>query len=322
MGLDAFYVERFAEVRDVTWDDVYSGDTDAIERAIAFGRPAAEYEVPAAVHVKEHEVTGPHGLVSVRVYRSRIVESDAPVFMWMHGGAFKWGDLDMLEAHAVAAELAQRAGVVVVSVAYRLAPEYAYPVPLDDCLAVARWIADEREAIGGDGRRLAVGGASAGANLAVATALRARDEHGPHVRAVLLAYPGLHLQLPAPSAEVAERVQQLPPLARFDDPRAREDHYRDYLGDAYDDPPPYGVPAIADLCGLPPVAIANADYDDLRPSGEAFGEQLRRSAVDVDAWTEAGTAHGYLNAVGAVAGASRTLDRFAAVLQQHLRPDE
>ena len=194
-------------------------------------------------------------------------------------------------------------------------------MPLDDCVAVANWIANEPEGVGADRGRLAVGGASAGANLATATALRARDERGPRIGVVLLAYPGLHLRMPPPSAEIAALVDELPPLARFDDPRARENHYRDYLGEAYDDPPGYGVPALANVVGLPPFVIANAEYDDLRPSGEAFAEQLRRGGVSVEVWTEPGTAHGYLNAVGAVVGASGTLDCFADSVSRYLRAE-
>lgn len=316
-GLDPYYHRRFEPVRDITWERVYGGDTDAIERAIAFGQSAPPMYEPPGLEICDLEAPGPHGTVPVRVYARR--DRIAPVagLIWMHGGAFKWGDLDMLEAHAVAAELADRAGLVVVSVDYRLVPAVRYPVPLDDCFAVARWLADEGSDLGVDASRLAIGGASAGANLATATALRARDEGGPGIRAACLAYPALHREVPPATPELAALVEELPPLARFT-PAIRQEIYRDYLGPAYDDPPPYGVPAVADLTGLPPFAIANAEYDDLRPSGEAFAELLRAHGVTVDDWCEAGTAHGYLNEFGMVAGASRTLDRFSQHLERHL----
>ena len=177
--------------------------------------------------------------------------------MWMHGGAFQFGDLDMIEAHSVAAEVAARWSATVVSVDYRLVPKVRYPVPLDDCVAVVRWAATKGGELGVDTNRIAVGGASAGANLATATALRLRDEGGAGVKAVCLGYAAVHRDIPPQSSIVRAATEVLPPLARFDSD-SRRAIYSAYLGDAYDDPPAYGTPAIADLAGLPPFAIAVA----------------------------------------------------------------
>jgi acetyl esterase/lipase len=235
----------------------------------------------------------------------------------MHGGAFQFGDLDMLEAHGVSAEIALRWPGTVVSVDYRLAPNFRYPVPVDDCVAVVAWVASRPGALDVDPRRLAVGGASAGANLASATALRLRDQDGPRLDAVCLAYPAVHRDIPEANPEVVAATAMLPPLARFDR-ETRRGIYSAYLGEAYDDPPPYGTPAIANLTGLPAIAIANAEYDDLRPSGEDFARLLRLHGVTVDVWTERGMAHGYLNHVGDVAGAERTIDRFVTHLRTNV----
>ena len=315
MGLDPFYAERFAAVGGTTWLDVYNGDPDAIERAKAFGAPVGPYE-PPAVDITDLAAPGPDGDVPVRVYEAPGRAVDAPCLVWMHGGAFQMGDLDMLEAHAVAAEVAHRWGAVVVSVDYRLVPAVRYPAPLDDCVTVVRWLAAGNDAVAVDPTRIAVGGASAGANLATATALRARDEGGPPLRALCLAYPALHRDLPPPSDEVAQLISELPPLAQL--APYREAIFRAYLGDAYDDPPRYAVPGVAEVTGLPPVAIAIAEYDDLRPSGEAFADRLRTQGVVVDEWVETGAAHGYLNVIGHVAGASATLDRFVDHLRRHV----
>jgi acetyl esterase len=311
VALDPFYVSRFAEVADVTWDRLYAGDEDAINRAIAFGRPAATYTAPTDVTVRDCELSGPHGAIPVRTYIPADAQGPMPALVWMHGGAFKFGDLNMLEAHGVAAELSHRAQAFVVSVDYRLAPEHQHPVQVDECIRALAWLletSDERQI---DEARIWVGGASAGAVLATSVALELRDSAGPAPRGVLLAYPGMHLEMPEPSPELASKMLQVPPLARFDDPRAREVHYRDYLGAAYDSPPPNSIPAIADVRGLPPVVMALAEYDDLRASGEAFSTQLREACVSLESWTESGTAHGYLNAIGVVAGATRTLTAFA-----------
>lgn len=306
-GLDPFYVERFAAVRDLTWEAVYSGDPDAVQRAIAYGQRPKSYE-PPPLSIRDDTLPGPHGPVPIRTYRPDGA-GDACV-VWMHGGAFKYGDLDMLEAHGVAAELAHRARCTAVSVDYRLVPAARYPVPLDDCVAALQWAAQRHGPI-------AVGGASAGANLAAACALRARDEGGPVLAAACLAYPAVHREVPAAPDELAALVEELPPLARFT-AAAREEIYRDYLGEHYEDQPPYGLPGKADLGGLPPVAIANAEYDDLRPSGELFAKQLATAGVPVDSWVEPGTAHGFLNDLDVVTGAHRTLDRFARLLARVL----
>jgi acetyl esterase/lipase len=307
MTLDPYYSTRFAGIRDVTWEALYGGDAVAIEKALAFSQPVGTYQ-PPPVEIHDSVIPGGDAEIPVRVYQRSPARA---CLVWLHGGAFKWGDLDMREAHAVAAEIAFRMDVVVVSVDYRLAPTFRYPAPLDDCVAATRWAAQHFQVPDG---RIAVGGASAGANLATATCLRLRDEGGPTPRSVCLAYPAVHREIPVASQEVARLAAQLPPLARFT-PAQREEIYRDYLGAAYDDPPAYGVPAIADLRGLPPFAIANAAYDDFRPSGETFAEQLRAAGVAVTSWTEPGTAHGFLNETGLVPGALATIERFVAHLQ-------
>jgi len=313
MTLDRFFAERFAAVAGVTWKDVYGGDRDAIEKAIALGAPSGRFRL-RDVSTEDLKVPGPHGVVPVRIYTSKAPIDLVPALVWMHGGAFQFGSLDMIEAHGVAAEIAHRVRGVVISVDYRLAPAHQYPVPVDDCVAVVHWVAGSFDRFRIDPALLAVGGASAGANLATATALRLRDEDGPKFRAMCLAYPSLHLVTPPSTPEIAKACAVLPPLARFD-AATREGFYRTYLGDAYDDPPPYATPGIADLTGLPPTAIANAEHDDLRSSGELFALQLREHGVSVEAWTEAGMAHGYLDRIGDVDGAERTLDRFATFLR-------
>lgn len=317
MTLDPFFAARFAEVRDVTWNDVYGGDPVAIDKAIALGAATGAYVTPDLLDINEATVRGPEGPIRVRTYRRGGLDGAAPCLVWLHGGAFKFGDLDMVEAHAVAAEMAARLPGAVISVDYRLVPKVQYPAPVEDAIAVVRWTAAGAGDLGIDRRRIGVGGASAGANLAAACALRLRDEGRHLVHALTLAYPGLHLEVPDPSPELATAVAQLPPMARFT-PADRLAIYRDYLGPAFDDPPADAVPGLADLVGLPPTAIANAEHDDLRSSGELFASQLATAEVEVDCWTEPGMPHGFLNHVGDVNGAARTLDRFADHLRRHL----
>ena len=138
-----------------------------------------------------------------------------PALLWLHGGAFMFGDLDMPEADWTAREICARAGAVVVSVDYRLAVGGVHhPVPLDDCVAATRWLRDHAAELGVDPDRISVGGASAGGNLATATVLRLRDEDGWQPAALIPVYPVLHAALPGRRrAEVAALLDEVPPAA-------------------------------------------------------------------------------------------------------------
>ena len=129
---------------------------------------------PPAVDVRDDSAPGPHGPVPVRIYTPTGGGSDLPCFVWLHGGAFRMGDLDMPEADWTARQICDRAGAVVVSVDYRLCVGgVTYPVPHDDVVAAVRWVRDDAAALGVDAARISLGGASAGGNLATGAALQA-----------------------------------------------------------------------------------------------------------------------------------------------------
>src|SRR6478735_5476742 len=164
------------------------------------------------VATRDLTVDGPHGPVPVRVYEPPGEGTTRPALLWLHGGAFMFGDLDMPEADLTAREICTRAGAVVVSVDYRLAVGGVHhPVPLDDCVAATRWLRDNAAELGVDPTRISVGGGSAGGNLAVATTLRLRDEDGWQPAALIPVYPVLHPELPAASPEVAALLDEVPP---------------------------------------------------------------------------------------------------------------
>ncbi|MFI1285650.1 alpha/beta hydrolase fold domain-containing protein [Streptomyces sp. NPDC020858] len=128
--------------------------------------------------------------VPVRIYRPHGARG---AVVWLHGGGGVFGDLDT--EHPWAARVADLSGAVVISVGYRLAPEHRFPAALDDAYAVLTWAAEHAAGLGIDPARIAVGGHSAGANLAAAAALRARDERGPAICFQLLNQPGLDDEL-------------------------------------------------------------------------------------------------------------------------------
>ncbi|GAA2642135.1 alpha/beta hydrolase fold domain-containing protein [Paractinoplanes durhamensis] len=273
-------------------------------------------------------------------FRVRTYRPEAPggaVLVWMHGGAFMFGDLDMPEADQVGRELAER-GVAVVSVDYTLAPLDAIPallppggvgpdaplppLPASDAprarfpvasLQVAAafdWAVANAAALGAEPGRVSVGGASAGGNLAASAAMRLRGRGGVRPASVLLVYPVLHNEVPAVDAELKEMLAGMPAFLTF--PSAAMKAINDnYAGGSLDDP--YVYPAGHDLRGLPPAYIINAEADRLRKSGEGFAAELALAGVDVTVVRERGTAHGYLNEPGGAA-AIRTVERFTAWL--------
>jgi acetyl esterase len=289
-------------------------DDEAGVRALAaYMEPHGEYRLPE-VAIEERQVDGPHGPIRVRLYRPESPTGTA--LLWNHGGGFIGGDLDMPEGHVVAAELAARAGAVVASVEYRLATDTVhYPVPLDDVHAAWLWFVGVAGDLGFDPARAAIGGASAGGNLAVAATLRSRDAGEPLPASMLLAYPALHFPTPALEDGLAAEMRGLPRLLRF---TAVDIAFltRAYLGRLTDIPADL-MPGLARLQGLPPAVVVLSAFDDLRGSGELFVEQLTEAGVPVTSTVAEGMLHGHLNLppADAMAEVGRSLDVFATALQ-------
>jgi acetyl esterase/lipase len=246
---------------------------------------------PPAVTTRMDEVPGPHGPVPVRIYAPDS-PGGAPCLVWMHGGGFIGGDLDMPEADWVARELVSRAGIVVVSVGYRLCTGgVTYPVPHDDVVAAVRWVRENAAGLGADGGRISIGGASAGAALAAGVAVRLRDEDGWAPVHLILGYPVAHPVIPPPSVSLAA-----------------------LMADGY------AFAGLAALEGLGPVLILNAEYDDLRPSGEAFAAALALAGVDVRQVQVRTMLHGFLNLPASIEPVSGALDLIAEAVAGRVRP--
>lgn len=275
----------------------------------------------------------------------RVYPADRPsgaVLVWAHGGGFLGGTLDMPEADATARLLAER-GIPVVSVGYSLAPadlllalpdaergpnvptraqieaEIAasgprvhYPVASLQLLAAFDWAVAHAAELGGSPDRVAIGGASAGGNLAASAALRARDRGAAAPAALLLCYPALHADLPAARADLADALALPDGSAPPEPPRVLE---LNYVGDAARLAEPYAFPGGHDVRGLPPTTIVNARRDRLRASGEAFAAELAVAGVDVAVVQERDADHGYLNLPGHPA-ALHTVARFARALTE------
>ncbi|WP_448002475.1 alpha/beta hydrolase [Agromyces bauzanensis] len=292
------------------------------------------------------ETTEPYGAADglVRVYPADAAAArPTPALVWVHGGGFAAGDLDMPEADWVARTLATL-GVTVVSVDYRLVGDGCrYPAPSDDVITAWHWTLEHAGELGIDPARAAIGGASAGANLATGSILRmparadaprsaiidsaggapapgatpevAQETRAPSAKpempaGVVLAYPTLLAVQPAPDAALRSRLDANPDADRFG-PDVVRAMYENYLGGPVDDAPLPAVPGLAaasDLAGFPPVLMVNSESDELRVSGEVFAETLAEAGVPLELVIEPGTEHGHLNRPGEPA-ASATLDR-------------
>lgn len=267
--------------------------------------------------VTENQVDGIVGPVAVRVYAPAVPAGVGLV--WAHGGGFAWGDLDMPEAHDVARGLA-RYGITVVSVDYHRAPVAGIwlesgdrprpgvhaPVPALDVQAAFAWATSQVAGVA----VWALGGASAGGNLAASTALRLVHDGRPHPAFVVLAYPTLHAEQPEPSAELRAALSADPEGDHFDAGRTAA-VYANYVGDGRTDV--YAAPGTAvpgELDAFPATLVINSETDPLRASGEAFAATLSGAGVAVELVTEPGTRHGHLNRPEEAA-ATRTLDLIA-----------
>ncbi|MBI4901842.1 MAG: alpha/beta hydrolase [Actinobacteria bacterium] len=307
------YEERLHLLDGVAGPSV--ADTPEIrERRRAFEAPFGEPCLPS-VETEDLAVPGPNGAVPVRLYRKPGYQKvAAPALVWIHGGAFMYGDLDVPEADHFSRQMAHRTGTVVISVDYRLCDEKTHlPVPHDDCYAVFTWARQNAGALGIDAARIAVGGGSAGANLAASVALHA-GETGQPPSQMLLAYPVVHPTLPPASEELQVALAVTPMAMRYT--AEAGDRINEYVMDRpLAGATPYDFPALASDCTkFPPAYIENSEFDELRASGEAFAAQLRGAGVDVELVTARGVPHGHLNAVGSPM-LQEAYARFAARLQ-------
>ena len=262
-------------------------------------------------------------------FRVRVYPAPHPngaLLVWLHGGAFMFGTLEMPEADQVGRRLSA-AGITVVSVDYTLAPLDAlgalappdpdadmpspeqmraemeaagprarFPVAGLQIVAAFDWAVANARTYGADAGRVSLGGASAGANLSAGAAMRLRDRGTTAPRVLALVYPSLHDGILDPNAETAELLKGVPP-ARLFTPASRDAINRNYLPDGHD-PHGYAFAGGHDLAGLPEVLIVNAELDSLRASGEAFAAELAAASVGVRVVRERGAMHGYLNEIG------------------------
>ncbi|MFJ6409472.1 alpha/beta hydrolase [Streptomyces hydrogenans] len=231
-----------------------------------------------------------------------------PVLVYLHGGGFVLGTLDGVDE--VCRAIAARSGWAVFSLEYRLAPENPYPAALDDCFDAFFWLRRAASVLGIDPEAIAVGGDSAGGNLAAALCLKLRDLGLAQPVSQVLVYPAVDGAFAAPSwTDFAEA-----PLLTSADARWFWDQYiGSDRGEAVDQ---YAAPMRAEsLRNLPPALVLTAEVDPLRDDAEAYAERLRRDGVEVASVRCAGVFHGFFTEVGVFAKTDEAISRVAL----HLR---
>ncbi len=260
--------------------------------------------------VDDRHIPGVDGDIPIRVYTPYAAVGQAHgVLLWFHGGGWVIGDLDTADATCRA--LANRAGCVVVSVDYRLAPEHQAPAALDDCMTALAWTVENFELLGVDASKVAVGGDSAGGNLAALVCQRVRAEFGPDIDFQLLVYPAADLTLSHPSIE--ENAEGF-----FLTKAAIEWFVAHYLADA-DPKDPRVSPLYADVvAGLPPALVITAELDPLRDEGEAYAARLHEAGVPTQLIRYGGQIHGFMSMPGMLDDAKDALARAGAALRAAL----
>ncbi|MFO1222038.1 MAG: alpha/beta hydrolase [Burkholderiaceae bacterium] len=225
----------------------------------------------AMADVRELSANGPLGPIGLRLYRPSSAPSPAPVLVYYHGGGWVIGDLDTHDV--LCRELAHRAGCAVVAVDYRLGPEHRFPAAVDDCLAATRWVHAQAGALGVDASRLALGGDSAGGNLAAVSAIALRDGGGPQPLLQVLIYPATDMRALAPSHTANGQGY----LLSSDSIAYYRGHY---MPDRAQWPDWRASPLLhPDVSKLPPALVITAGYDPLRDEGRQYADKLSQAGV-------------------------------------------
>jgi len=276
-------------------------------------RPAST-PIPPEIGVVRNVLTeGRQGAIPLRVYRPAGVAATTPLpgLVYFHGGGWVIGDLDTHDV--LCRQLTAEAGITVASVDYRLAPEHKFPAAVDDAWEATRWVSASADRLGIDPRRLAVGGDSAGGNLAAVVALMARDAGGPAISFQVLLYPVTDLGAETRSySDFADGYM----LTR-DSMRWFAAQYLASKDEAVD----WRVSPLraATLAGLPPALIVTAGNDPLRDEGEAYARRLGDAGVRADYACYGGMLHGFVGMGRLLDSGNRAVSHVAASLREALR---
>ncbi|MEV4954078.1 alpha/beta hydrolase [Paenarthrobacter nitroguajacolicus] len=251
------------------------------------------------------------GEIEVRIYQPT-APGPHPVHVFYHGGGWMAGTIEEAFVDNVCRERTALAGYVTVAVEYRLAPEFKFPIPLEDSYAALLWAVAHAADYDGDPGNVTIGGGSAGGNLSAAIALKARDENGPKISFQILEVPALDLTLSSPSVEQYSGGQYPLPKAEIDLCVGA------YLRSPEDTTNPYVSPLLADdVSGLPPALIISSELDPLQMDGSRYAQRLRDAGVPVTFFLGEGHVHGSSQFTKLLPEAAAWRDQVIGALKAH-----
>ena len=234
--------------------------------------------------VEDITISVKDGEIGIRLY-TPTGQGPFPVFVYFHGGGWALGDTALIDP--ILRSVTNSTKCLVVSVDYRLSPEYKFPIPAEDCYDATRWVAQNISRYNGDPNQIAVGGDSAGGNLAAVIPLMARDREFPKISYQILLYPVTDFSFNTQSyiENGKDHYLETPAMKWFAE---------QYFNNDQDKNNPYAAPLQAkDLTGLPPALIITAEYDVLRDEGEAYANRLKEAGVPVEQIRYDGQIHGF-----------------------------
>ncbi len=303
--LRPLFLQRAASVQQLLADPTQA-------QPAAAPAPVANPRVTVADRLVPGPADGPE--VPVRTYAPAGANGMLPAVLWIHGGGFTGGS--PAQNDDLCLRIAEEARCFVVSVDYRLAPAHPFPAALDDCYAVLRWLAAPDSGLGIDPGRIAVGGSSAGGNLAAAVALMARDRGEVLLAFQLLVYPCLDDRHTTPSSHemaaegmIWNRAQSLR-------------GWQLYLGSAGNgEVSPYAAPArVTNLAGLPPTYVMAAELDLLRDEDIEYAMRLMQAGIPTELHVHPGAMHGFVLFAASAPVSERAISGYVTALKRALNP--
>ncbi|PXX26338.1 alpha/beta hydrolase [Arenibacter sp. ARW7G5Y1] len=253
--------------------------------------------------------------VKLNIVRPSGIKATLPVFMFIHGGGWILGDYPTHKR--LVRDLVVRSGAVAVFVNYTPSPEAQFPTAINEIYAATKWVSKHGEEINVDGRKIAVVGNSVGGNMAAVTAIRAKEEKGPLLKAQILLWP-------VTDASMSQESYKTFAKDRFLTTAIMEWMWNQYTTNTKERNSIYASPlnaSLEQLYGLPPTVILVAENDILRDEAEAYGRKLDKAGVEVATVRYNGTIHdfGMLNALASIPSTQAMLDHAAAEIKKYLK---
>jgi acetyl esterase len=270
-------------------------------------RDLADAPVGELAVIRDIAIPGPAGPIPARLYDKRESRGAGPVMVFYHGGGFVIGSLYTYEPHC--AEVARLLDLPVISIDYRLSPEYPFPAPAEDCEAATRWVASSPAELGLEVTGLITSGDSAGGNLTIVTTMALRDN--PAAVPVLVQHP---------IYPVVTLDADWPSMREFGTGYLLTDEAMAYFGDGHAATPGdyRAEPLNFDQTGMPPSLVTTASLDPLRDQGIAYVEKLKEAGVRVQHISAEGTIHGHINIRQAIPSTQQDVEGYVSALKSML----